>query len=107
MQYTSDVRIEITPSARQHGIADDEIRAVVEYPALRVVLTARRVGTRPVLHIGPAGERGPFIEVIVDIVDIVDPMIAVAFHAMMLRKSLVTNLGIEHLVVPSYGTQRS
>lgn len=104
MQYTSDVRIEITPSARQHGIADDEIRAVVEYPALRVVLTARRVGTRPVLHIGPAVERGPFIEVIVDIVD---PVIAVAFHAMMLRKSLVTNLGIEHLVVPSYGTQRS
>ncbi|MCF3937071.1 MULTISPECIES: hypothetical protein [Gordonia] len=98
------MRIEITPSARQHGIADDEIRAVVEYPALRVVLTARRVGTRPVLHIGPAVERGPFIEVIVDIVD---PVIAVAFHAMMLRKSLVTNLGIEHLVVPSYGTQRS
>jgi hypothetical protein len=60
------VEIVIRPSARAHLITDDEIRAVIAYPALRVGLAARRVNTAPVLFIGPAAENQPWLEVIAE-----------------------------------------
>ena len=63
------VEIAIRPSARAHLIADDEIRAVIAYPALCVGLAARRVNTAPVLFIGPAADNQPWIEVIADLID--------------------------------------
>ncbi|MDL9939040.1 hypothetical protein QSJ18_20050 [Gordonia sp. ABSL1-1] len=97
------MRIEIITSARRHGIADDEIRTVIAYPALRVKLTPRLAGTAPFLHIGAAIEQGPHIEVIADLVD---TDVAVVFHAMMLRPKLIASLGIAHLIEPNYGPQR-
>jgi hypothetical protein len=98
------VEIAIRPSARAHLIADDEIRAVIAYPALRVGLTARRVNTAPVLFIGPAADDQPWIEVIADVID---PSVAEVFHAMMLRPDLIARLGLDSLVDPDYGPQRA
>jgi len=98
------VEIAIRPSARAHLIADDEIRAVIAHPALRVGLTARRVNTAPVLFIGPAADNQPWIEVIADRID---PSVAEVFHAMMLRPGLIARLGLDPLVDPDYGPQRA
>jgi hypothetical protein len=98
------VEITIRPSACVHLVTDDEIRAVIAYPALRVGLVARRVNTAPVLFIGPAADNEPWLEVIADLVD---PSIAEVFHAMMLRSSLIARLGLDSLVDPDYGPQRA
>ena len=82
MSYTLGVRIDIIPSAEQHGITHDEIRAVVSYPALRIALAPRIPNTTPVLHIGPTAANEPWIEVIADNVT---PTELIIFHAMMLR----------------------
>jgi hypothetical protein len=96
--YTFYVRIVIKPSARQHGIEDAEIRALISFPALRVSLMARRDAAEPVLFIGPAVVNQPWIEVIADLAD---PAVAEVFHAMMLRRSLIEALGIADLLDPN------
>ncbi|SON61472.1 hypothetical protein MSIMFI_02983 [Mycobacterium simulans] len=73
------------------------------FPALRLCLAARRTGTLPVLFIGPPGINQPWIEVIADLSN---PVLAEAFHAMMLRRSLIESLGVDGLVDPDYGPQR-
>jgi hypothetical protein len=98
------VEIAIRPSACAHLIADEEIRAVIAYPALRVGLAARRVNTAPMLFIGPAADNQPRIEVIADLID---PSVAEVFHAMMLRPGLIARLGLDSLVDPDYGPQRA
>lgn len=98
------MRIEIKPSARNHGITGDEIRALIAYPALRLPIAARRAGALPVLHIGPAIANQPWIEVIADHID---PAVAEVFHAMMLRPATVQSTGIDELVDPDYGPQRA
>lgn len=94
----------IRPSARAHLITDEEVRAVIAYPALRVGLAPRRPNTAPVLFIGPAANNQPWIEVIVDLID---PDVAEVFHAMVLRSGLITRLGLDSLVDPDYGPQRA
>ena len=59
LSYTLQVEVVIRPSARAHLIADEEIRAVIAYPALRVGLAPRRVNSAPVLFIGPAADNQP------------------------------------------------
>ncbi len=98
------VEIVIRSSARAHLIADEEARAVITYPALRVGLAPRRANTAPVLFMGPASDNQPWIEVIADLVD---PQVAEVFHAMMLRPGLVARLGLDALVDPDYGPQRA
>ena len=98
------MEIVIRPSARVHLITDEEARAVIAYPALRVGLAPRRPNTAPVLFIGPAADNQPWIEVIADLID---PDVAEVFHAMMLRSGLITSLGIDTLVDPDYGPQRA
>lgn len=98
------MRITITPSARQHGITGDEIRTVLAYFALRISLPAKREGAVLFLHIGPASANAPYIEVLADMADEDE---AVVFHAMMLRRSLVNNLGIAELLGDiTYAPQR-
>jgi hypothetical protein len=97
------VRIAIRPSALEHLITKAEILAVVGFPALRVSLAARRLGTAPVLFTGPPTDNEPWIEVIADLVD-ADVM--EVFHAMMLRPSLVASLGLDILIDPDYAPQR-
>ncbi|MGB8504150.1 hypothetical protein [Mycobacterium sp.] len=97
------MEIAIRPSACAHLI-DEEIRAVIAYPTLRVGLAARRVDTAPVLFIGPAADNQPWIEVIADLID---PSVAEVFHAMMLRSNLIARLGLDSLVGPDYGPQRA
>ena len=91
------------PSARAHGITDDEIRAVVSFYVVRISLTPRVVGAQPFLYIAPAAADEPWIEVIADLRD---PDVAVVFHAMMLRPALVTNLDLDQLITPTYSSQR-
>ncbi|MFA1705551.1 hypothetical protein ACDT10_21880 [Mycobacterium intracellulare] len=98
------MEIVIRPSARAHLITDEEVRAVIAYPALRVGLAPRRPNTAPVLFIGPAANNQPWIEVIVDLID---PDVAEVFHAMVLRSGLITRLGLDSLVDPDYGPQRA
>lgn len=97
------MRIEIKASAHQHGITDDEIRATITYPALRVPLTARRPGARPFLYTAPAAPNQPWIEIIADHAN---PDLIIAFHAMMLRPTTVTGLAIANLIDPEYARQR-
>ncbi len=98
------MRIEITTSARQHGITGDEIRAVLTYFALRISVPAKREGAVLFLHIGPATDNSPYLEVLADFAD---ENTAVVFHAMMLRPSLVNSLGIGELLGGiSYAPQR-
>lgn len=98
------MRIDIIPSAKQHGITHDEIRAVVSYPALRIALAPRIPNTTPVLHIGPAAANEPWIEVIADNVT---PTELIIFHAMMLRPTLIASLQLDSMIVPEYGPQRA
>lgn len=98
------VRIVIHPAARRHGITDAEIRAVIEFPITRVILDARKAGTAPVLFIGAPGVNEPDLEVIADLVN---PIEAIVFHAMVLRPKLVADVGMEHIINPNYGPQRS
>lgn len=102
MQYTFGRRVEIKPSALKWGVSESEIAAVVAYPMLRVTLAARMAGALPVLHIGPASENEPYLEVIVDLA----PTVPVAFHAMVLRRRLATSLGLDQLIDINYGPQK-
>jgi hypothetical protein len=104
LSYTLRGEIVIRSSARAHLITDDEVRAVIAYPALRVGLAPRRANTAPVLFIGPAADNQPWIEVIADLID---TNFAEVFHAMMLRSGLITRLGLDSLVDPDYGPQRA
>jgi hypothetical protein len=104
LSYTLPVEIVIRSSARAHLIVDEETRAVITYPVLRVGLAPRRANTTPVLFIGPAADNQPWIEVIADLLD---PEVAEVFHAMMLRPGLVARLGLDALVDPDYGPQRA
>lgn len=104
MSYTIFVRIEIRPSALDHLISEDEIRTVVSFPVLRVIIAARREGAAPVLFIGPAADSQPWIEVIADLAE---TAVAEVFHAMMLRPGLVASLGLDEFIDPDYGPQRA
>lgn len=98
------MRIEIKPSARRHLIMDAEIRTLVNYPALRFVLTPRRPKAIPVLFIGPPAANQPWIEVIADLVVLGH---ATVFHAMMLRPELIASLELDQFVNPEYAAQRA
>jgi hypothetical protein len=103
--YTFSIRIEINNSAKRHGITDAEIRAVISYLELRFSLVARiGIDAAPVLHIGRAADNQPHIEVIADLID---PAVAVVFHAMMLRPKLVNELGLDLFITPDYRPQRA
>ncbi|MFT4086161.1 MAG: hypothetical protein QM658_03250 [Gordonia sp. (in: high G+C Gram-positive bacteria)] len=96
------MRITITPSARQHGITDDEIRAVITYPIARQSIPARRHPADLYLYAGAADGRQPHIEVIADHID--DDTIV--FHAMLLRPSTY-NTHLAGVFTPRYARQRA
>ncbi|MCH9761759.1 MAG: hypothetical protein K0U75_14075 [Actinomycetia bacterium] len=97
------MRIRIRGSAREHGITDAEIRAVVSFRALTAPLAARKPGAQPQFYTGPANPNEPWIEIIADLAeaDVVD-----VFHAMMLRPSVFAAVGLVGLATPTYGPQR-
>lgn len=97
------MRITTKPSAYRHGVTDAEIRTVISYPGLRVAVAPRIPGSVPVLHVGAGAENEPDLEVIADMVD---PAVAVVFHAMRLRPALVAALGLTDYIEPNYGPQR-
>ena len=88
--------------ARHHR---GEIRTIVTYPELRLSLASRRddVETDNVLFIGRPADNEPHMEVIADLID---PAVAVVFHAMMLHPALVSELCIDRHVTPDYAPQR-
>ncbi|MFE3444702.1 hypothetical protein ACFXNW_16865 [Nocardia sp. NPDC059180] len=89
------MRITILECARKHGITEQEIRAVVSYPLLRVQVTPRLPGAVPHLFIGNFDEGEPLLEIIADLVD---PAEWVVFHAMMLRPQTIKQLQLEALL---------
>ncbi len=92
----------ILASARQHGIEDWEIRAVIGFYGARLPVAAIKPGALLWLYIGPPADNEPWIEVIADHSN--EPDIVV-FHAMMLRPSTVSSNNIEG-VDPTYARQR-
>lgn len=96
------MRVLIRATALHHGITPDEIRAVIEFPALRIRLAARREGERLKLFVGPPTARQPWIEVIGDFTD----EALVVFHGMMLRPTVLRSHESDHLVIAEYGPQR-
>ncbi|AER47743.1 hypothetical protein DORI_94 [Mycobacterium phage Dori] len=99
------MRIEILPPATWHSITATEIRAVLAYPAARIILTPRRtdIATAPVLHVGRPADNEPHLEVIADLID---PTVATVFHAMMLRPVVVAEHNLERYITPDYAPQR-
>lgn len=79
------MKILIYASARRHGIADTEIRAVIEHPIVRYRLAPRaEPDAQLVRMIGdPAG--GPLVEVVADRVDADELHV---FHAMLLTSAV-------------------
>ncbi|MCV7192412.1 hypothetical protein [Mycolicibacterium brumae] len=96
------MRIKIAPSARQHGITDEEIRAVVTFPIARQAIPARRYHADLFLYAGSVNDHQPHIEVIADHID---QAVAVAFHAMLLRPSTYET-HLNGLFTPRYAAQR-
>jgi hypothetical protein len=80
------------------------MRTVMNYPALRLPIAARRDGAQLVLYIGPPTDNQPWIEVIADHAD---PSNTEVFHGMMLRPGLMEALGLDAFVEPEYGPQRA
>ncbi|QKT05847.1 hypothetical protein HUN08_00515 [Gordonia sp. X0973] len=96
------MRIEIRPSARRHGITDDEIRTVVEYPGLRMSVASRKSpDAHPELFIGQAAANEPYLEVAAEVIDRTTEV----FHATMLRQSTVTSTGIAEYLDPAHITR--
>ncbi|UVT31528.1 BrnT-like toxin [Mycobacterium phage Mask] len=95
------MRIEILPPATWHSITATEIRAVLSYPAARVILEPRRtdIATALVLHVGRPADNEPHLEVIADLID---PTVAIVFHAMMLRPAVVAEHNLERYITPDY-----
>lgn len=80
-----------------------EIRAVITYPELRLGLVARRPNADLTLFVGRAADNEPHIEVIADRIA---PEHLIAFHAMMLRPKLVTQLRLDTYITPDFAPQR-
>lgn len=103
MRYTFCVRIDINPSALRHDITITEIHTVINHPEIRYSLSPRIPNAVPVLFIGRGADNEPHIEVIADILDTDHTE---AFHAMMLRPSLVAALGLDRFITPDCAPQR-
>ncbi|MBF6097312.1 hypothetical protein IU510_04365 [Nocardia cyriacigeorgica] len=89
------MRITILECARKHGITEQEIRAVVSYPLLRVHITPRLPGAVPHLFIGNFDEDEPLLEIIADLADSAEWIV---FHAMMLRPQTISQLHLEEFL---------
>lgn len=76
----------IYTSARRHGIADDEIRAVLEHPIIRYRLTPRFEPDAQLNRMVGDPHGGPLIEVVADQVDAEELHV---FHAMLLTSAVV------------------
>ncbi|GFG75415.1 hypothetical protein MBOT_27800 [Mycobacterium botniense] len=75
------VRIECLPSAWQHSITSDEIRAVISYPLLRYGITTVYADADTYMFVGNRVNNEPWIEVAAEDQD---GHTWVVFHAMML-----------------------
>ena len=85
------MRIVILGSALRHGITEDEIRSVIEYPIWTARVVPRIPDTEPRLYIGRRADAEPPIEVLAD----TSSTDRVVFHAMMLRLSTLAELDKE------------
>jgi hypothetical protein len=96
----------IRPSGRQHEISSAEIGTVVNYPEFRIGVRPRLdVEAELVLFIvGRAADNGPHIEVIADVIA---PAVMVAFHAVMLRPTVVKAHRLDLHITPEYGPQKA
>ena len=72
------MQIDTNPSVLRHWITNTEIRTVINHPEIRIEVIA----------------------------DILDTDHVEAFHAMMLRPSLVAELALNRFITPEYAPQR-
>lgn len=75
----------IYASARRHGIADTEIRAVLEHPIVRYRLAARLEPDAQLVRMVGDPDGGPLVEVVADQVDSGELHV---FHAMLLTSAV-------------------
>lgn len=75
------VKVVIYASARRHGIADAEIRAVVEHPIVRYRIAPRAEPDAQLVRLIGDPEGGPLVEVVADQVGTDELHV---FHAMLL-----------------------
>ena len=85
------MKVVIYASGRRHGIADAEIRAVVEHPIVRYRLAPRSEPDAQLVRMVGDPDGGPLVEVVADLVDSVELHV---FHAMLLT-SAVAREGLE------------
>lgn len=79
------MKVVVYASARRHGIADTEIRAVLEHPIVRYRIAPRAEPDAQLIRMVGDPDAGPLVEVVADHVD-VDEMHV--FHAMLLTPAV-------------------
>lgn len=79
------MKVVIYASARRHGIADTEIRAVLEHPIVRYRLAHRSEPDAQLVRMVGDPEGGPLVEVVADRVDSGELHV---FHAMLLTSAV-------------------
>lgn len=75
----------IYASARRHGIADSEIRAVLEHPIVRYRLTPRSEPDAQLIRMVGDPHGGPLVEVVADQMDAEELHV---FHAILLTAAV-------------------
>lgn len=83
------MRIHINQSALKHGILEDEIRAIISYPALRYAVTSRMDPAAAVFVFVGQLENEPWLEVVAENVE--DTTWEV-FHAMRLTARVAAEI---------------
>lgn len=79
------MKVVIYASARRHGIADTEIRAVVEHPLVRYRIAPRGDPDAQLVRMIGDPNGGPLVEVVADRVDADELHV---FHAMLLTAAV-------------------
>ncbi|KAB7761193.1 hypothetical protein [Mycolicibacterium mucogenicum] len=99
------MRIEIYWTALKNGITEAEIRAILNNYELRISIPTREEGIEAddYFYVGRAAANEPHIEVIADHID---PEVAQVFHAMMLKRNSVRELGLRRFIKPDFARQR-
>lgn len=99
------MRIAILWTALKNGITEAEIRAIINHYELRISIPTRQEGIEAddYFYVGRAADNEPHIEIIADHID---PKVITVFHAMMLKRNTVLQLGLRRLIKPEYSRQR-
>ncbi|MFD6389278.1 hypothetical protein ACWF9G_05320 [Nocardia sp. NPDC055029] len=98
------MRIHVNQSALKHGILEDEIRAIISYPALRYAVKSRTAPEAFVFVFVGRLENEPWLEVVAENVEDVSWEV---FHAMRLTARVAAEVcALSGLELPTNVRQR-